>query len=469
MFKRFLAWIRGVISKMLHISDAKRALKVDVAVSSEMQEAIDLWEAMFRDKAPWLDDNTMSYGLAHDIAGEFARLITIELSSTVEGSHRADWLNKEYAKVLKELRVNVELGAAGGGIVFKPYLDGKHLVVDAVPAWRFLPTTFNSRKEITGAVFVEQVTKGKTYYTRMEHHQLTDAGYSIRNMAFSSHSEGTLGSPCSLAEVDEWAELEEEVTIRYKDGSIPEGMLFACFKIPSANTVDPESPLGVSVYSRATNLICQADKQYSRILWEYEGTELAIDASYGALKVQEEGRKARLPERKQRLFRELSLDRGNSGDLYEIFSPEIRDTALFNGLDKLLKRIEFACSLAYGTLSDPQNVDKTATEVIFSKQRSYAAVCDMQAALQTALEHLVWVMDFYATMYNLAPRGEYEVSFTFGDGVLEDSDKEFATRKALADSGYLKPELLVGWYFGVSEEAAREYMPAPEPELKLTE
>ena len=467
MLQRFINWVRGVIRKMLHVSDARRALHTDIAISAAMQEAIDLWSNMFQNKAPWLDDNTRSLQLPAAIAGEFARLITIELKTTVEGSPRADWLNEEYAAaVLERLRENVEIAAAGGGIVFKPYVDGKHIAVDAVPAWRFLPTAFNSRKEITGAVFVERVTRGKTWYTRMEQHQRTDEAYTIRNLAFSSPSEGNLGAPCPLGEVDEWAELEPEVAIRYKDGTAPDRMLFAYFRIPSANNIDPESPLGVSVYARAADLIQEADKQYSRILWEYEGTELAVDASAGALKKQDDN--WTMPKRKRRLFRELNIDRGSGGDLYEVFSPEIRDTSLFNGLDKYLKRIEFNCSLAYGTMSDPQNVEKTAEEIKTSKQRSYAAGCDMQEALQKALEHLVWVMDFYATGYGLAPRGEYEISFTWGDGILQDTDKDFATQKGLVDAGYLKPEKLIGWYFGVTEEAAREdYMPAPEPELKL--
>ena len=174
MLQRFLTWIRGVFSKMLHINDAKRALKVDVAISSEMQTAIDQWAAMFMDKAPWLDDTTQSLGLAAAVAGEIARLTTVELESTVTGSPRADYLQGEYERVLADLRSRVETAAAGGGLVFKPYLDGEHIAVDCVPAWRFFPTAFNSQREVTGAVFVEQVTKGKTYYTRMEHHQLTD-------------------------------------------------------------------------------------------------------------------------------------------------------------------------------------------------------------------------------------------------------------------------------------------------------
>lgn len=453
MFQKFIPWMRGVFSKMLHISDAKRALKVDVAISSDMQTAIDTWALLFQEKAAWLNPNTQSLGLPAAIAGEIARLVTVEIESKVEGSARADYLQEEYQAVLDGLRVNAEVAAAGGGLVFKPYVEGKHIAVDCVPAWRFLPTAFNSRGEVTGAVFVEQVTKGKTYYTRMEQHQLTDGGYTIRNQAFKSFSSSDIGTQCGLAEVDEWADLEPELIIKYKDGTAPEGVLFSYFKIPFANNIDSDSPLGVSVYGRAVGLIEQADKQYSRILWEYEGSELAIDATEGALKSN------KLPERRKRLFRELDIDQGTSGDLYSVFSPEIRDSALFTGLDKLLKRIEFNCYLSYGTLSDPQAVDKTAEEIKSSKQRSYSAVCDIQKSLQKALEHLVWVMDLYATMFQLAPRGEYELSFTWGDGIMENTEVEFARRKMLADSGFLKPERLIAWYFGVSEEEAREYMP----------
>ncbi|MBR2717137.1 MAG: phage capsid protein [Oscillospiraceae bacterium] len=455
---------------MLHSRETGPALGIEPAISDEMQSAIDLWSAMFLGKAPWLDDNTQSLGLPAAIAGEFARLVTMELESGIRGGRRADFLDEIYRNaVLLRLRNDVELACASGGAAFKPFPDGDRLSVEVVPAWRFLPTAFNSRGEVTGAVFVEQAAKGRTWYTRMEYHRLTQDAYIIRNAAFSSRNPGTLGSRCALDEVEEWAGLEPSLTIRYRDGGAPERMLFSYFRIPQANHIDPSSPLGVSVYSRAADLIREADAQYSRILWEYEGSELAVDASYGALKVPNDadGKRARMPRRKQRLFRQLMLSGpGTSGDLYQVFSPEIRDGALFHGLDELLKRIEFNCSLAYGTISDPQSVEKTATEIKTSRQRSYAAVREIQRSLQNALAQLVWSMDFYASLYDLAPRGRYELSFAWGDGVLQDDERDFQTRRALVDMGILRPEKLIAWYFGVSEEEAKEYMPLGTGKLK---
>lgn len=468
MLQRFITWIKGVLKKMFNINtnDAKRALGAEIAVSSAMQTALALWMDMFTGDPPWLNDETQSLGLPAAIVSEFARLALVELDCEITGSQRGDWLNGELQRaVLPQLRNAVELACAGGGVVFKPYPDGKRLAVDCVPAWRFFPTSFNSLREVTGAVFVERVQKGETYYTRMEQHTLTDSSYVIRNLAYRSFTKDSLGSACSLDSVDEWAALEPELEIRYKDGTVPEGMLFSYLRTPFSNTIDLDSPLGVSLYSRAVDLIKEADKQYSRILWEFEGSELAVDASVGALqRTGPDGQPAKLPARQKRLFRELAIDEGQK-DLYKVFSPEIRDSSLFNGLDKILKRIEFACSLAYGSLSDPTNVEKTAEEIKASKQRSYAAVCDLQAALRVSLNQLVWAMDFYASLYSLAPRGEFELSCTFGDGILEDTDKEFMRRKQLVDAGYMKPEKLLAWYFGISEEEAAELVPAAEEPL----
>lgn len=474
MIKSFFSWIKEALKRMLNINTTavKKALGADVAVSGTMQEAISLWMQLYQGDASWLEDgDTQSLGLPAAIASEFSRLVCVEYDAEVVGdSARAAYLRDEFARQIKDLRDAVERGCAAGGVVFKPYVDSGHLALDAVPVWRFFPTAFNARREITAAAFVEQIRRGRLYYTRLEHHALTDEGYVIRNSAFRSYSESEIGAACPLDDVDEWAELEPEMIIRYRDGSAPEQMLFAFFRMPMANNIDLDSPLGVSVYSRAVDLIRDADEQYARILWEYKGSELAVDASVGALKrTGPDGKPATLPKHQQRLFRELAIDNGTNGDLYSVFSPEIRDSSLFNGLDKILKRIEFACSLAYGTLSDPSNVDKTAEEIRTSKQRSYTAVTEIQKALGDALRDLLRVDAFYCDLYKLAPAGDYDVTITWGDGILEDPAAEFARRLQLCNNNMLKAEKLIAWYFGVSEEDAAQYIPAGGTPLKFEE
>lgn len=451
--KNFFNWIKGVIKMFVKGDDVKKAVGAEVAISDDMRTKIELWQQMFRNKSPWLDKNTESLGLASAVASEIARLVTVEFHSEIAGSRRADFLQETYNMVLSKLREQTEFAAALGGMAWKPYIENGRISIDFVHADRFIPTSYNNRGEITGAVFVERVKKGKAWYTRLERHQLADTGYAVQNKAFISYQESELGVPVSLSDVDEWAGLEEEITMGYQDGSTLERPLFVYFKMPFANQIDAGAPLGVSVYSRATELIKQADLQYSRILWEYEGSELAIDASIMALD------EMKLPPRKERLFRKVDIMKSSGDDLYSVFSPAIRDTALFNGLNQLLRRIEFNCNLSYGTLSDPQNEAKTAEEIKMSRQRSYSAICEIQKSLEDALRHLIWVLDYYAGLYGLAPTGDYEATFNWGDGVLTDTGVEYTQQKALVDSGILKPEKLLAWYFGISEEEAKDYMP----------
>ena len=353
--RNFITWVKGVLQMFFQRETIKRAVGAEVAISSGMQDAITLWQKMFCNEPPWLDKNTETLGLAAAVASEIARLVTVEFHSEISGSgRRAAFLQEGYAFVLSRLREQTEFAAAMGGLVFKPYMDGGKIAIDFVHADRFIPTAYNSRGEVTGAVFVERVKKGRAWYTRLESHQLTDAGYTVQNKAFISYQEGELGVPAALTSVDEWADLEESFVMGYQNGDTLERPLFVYFKMPFANHIDAESPLGVSVCARAAGLMEQADRQYSRILWEFEGAELAVDASVGAL--QADGK--RLPVGKQRLFRSLNLEKGTTGDLYEVFSPAIRDTSLFNGLNQLLRRIEFNCNLVLRHLIRPTESGK---------------------------------------------------------------------------------------------------------------
>ena len=62
-----------------------------------------------------------------------------------------------------------------------------------------------------------------------------------------------------------------------------------------------------------------------------------------------------MPKGRERLFRMMDMDDNN--EKYKVYSPAIRDESLFNGMNNILRRIEFNCGLAYGTLSNPEAVE----------------------------------------------------------------------------------------------------------------
>lgn len=449
-----------MVRKIFSKKSIEDAIKIDLPISDEMTEAIELWSQMYKDKAPWLDDdNTKSLNLPSAIAGELARLATIEMNSEItakesSNSERAEYLNEQYQKVIDDIRIVTEYAAALGGLIFKPYIDGENIAVDYVLADEFIPVKYDSASNITAVIFIERIRKGRKNYTRLEYHDLIKEGYYISNTAYvNENGDDLLGYEVPLTEVDEWADLEPEILL-----TNVEKPLFGYLKMPMANTIDPRSPLGVSVYARAVDLIKEADKQYSRILWEYEGSELAINASMDLFKADNT-----LPKGKDRLYVKLDTDQE---DFFKEWNPQIRDQSLFNGLNKLLQRIEFACGLAYGTLSDVQLVEKTAEEIKASKQRSYSTVVDIQKAIKNALADLVYAMDVYTSLAELVPAGEYDISFEFDDSLVVDSKTEQAIMLQEVSAGLIKPEIYLMRRYGVSEEQARKMMPSVnEPQL----
>ena len=137
----------------------------------------------------------------------------------------------------------------------------------------------------------------------------------------------------------------------------------------------------------------------------------------------------------------------------------IRDSSMFKGLDELLRRVEFLCGLAYGTLSNPNQVDRTATEIKASKQRSYTTVSNMQKAWNNGLDGLIEIMNTLCDLYGITPAGEIQKLCSWGDGVLEDTEVEYQRRWSMVLAGKLKIEKFYAWYFGCTEEEAKEYIP----------
>jgi len=455
MLKKFINWIRQALSNLIGKSDIKSKLNIDLVLGDAMQSGIELWSAMYENRAPWLCDTVQSMNLGAAIASEMARMITIEMQSEITGSSRADYLNEQYKELKKYLRQYVEYGSAKGGIVFKPYIDGGKIAHDAVQADRFFPTSFNSAGKITGAVFVERIIKGKRYYTRLERHNLTDKGYEVVNKAYMSLAESSLGNEISLKLVDEWASVEPEVLIVKVDRP-----LFAYYRVAQANTVEPSSPLGISVYARAADLIKEADKQYSRLLWENEAGEIAVDIDATLFELDDQGRPV-IPKGRKRLYRTYSgLNLSDDKDAFKVFAPQLRDQSLINSLNELLMRIEDVCGLARGTFSNVQNDARTATELKIMRQRSYATVADNQKALQEALEDYIYAMDVWATIGKLAPKGKYEVSFEWDDSIIVDTESEQAIRLQEVAAGILNPVEYIKWRYGIKDdEIAAKMMP----------
>ena len=543
MWATLIAKLKEILRKMIGNRTIEQELHIAPAVSTKMENAITLWDSMYKNEAPWLHEPTyddpvrvVSLGIPSMIASEKARMALIELESeittpTVEvekpnpnyvqpgtrifptgenteeteeftnplnplafqpetitetqpvgDSARAEFLNEQY-KILKEqhLRKQLEYGIAKGGFVIKPYpvevpsermlgetvdpaMTDKQkpkykFIFDFVQADAFYPLSFDASGNATEAAFIQTRVEQNIIYRRLEYHKWENNTVTIINKAYKALqntelgvNNTDLGQEVPLTSIPEWKELAPETTI--SNVSRP---LFAYFRMPEANTVDTKSPLGVSGYSRAVSLIKDADMQYSRLLWEYEAGEMAVNIDRNAFNfmadpARQDG-KTVLGNMQNRLYRKVDID---ENELFEPYAPSLRDTQYIQGLNAILMRIEDATGLSRGTLSDVAAEARTATELKILKQRSYAVNAEIQKSLESTLRDVIYIMNVYCDLYEITPSGDYDVSFEWDDSILVDVERELNKRLTLYQNGLESKLEIRKWYFGETERQARE-------------
>jgi A118 family predicted phage portal protein len=155
----------------------------------------------------------------------------------------------------------------------------------------------------------------------------------------------------------------------------------------------------------------------------------------------------------------LVLDPMEQQKPFDDYSPVMRTEEYLAALKALLHLIENQCHLSPGSLALETGSDGpvTATEVVSRDRTTYHTCAAIQEqGLRPALMDLVQAMDCLCDLYGLCPGGAYQASVSFGDGVFEDTDREFDRQLQMVSQGILKPEKLLGWYFHVDEDQARQ-------------
>lgn len=443
MFDGFKRLWKG-IRRMFGYTTLKQIVGKDIALSDKMIYAIDDWNKMLNGEADWITGSVVSLGIEAGICREFADCALVEMETGVSNER----LDKIYQKNITGLNENLQEGLALGSFVLKP-LGG--VAAEFVTADKIIPISFGDDGKPNDIAFLTVKKVGDVdYFTRFERHYFLNGNLTIENKCFHSQTEKDIGLPCSLEAVEEWENIEPG-PITYPGMN---RMDFGYYRNPIKNKVDG-SACGVSVYESASALIRKADTQGARLDWEYESGERAIHADSRALKQDKATGKYKIPKMKERLYRGLNLEAGKDQELFKEYSPEMRDESFKRGLEEYKREIEFSVGLAYGDLSDAQEVAKTATEIKASKNRKYNRVTAIQNNLYDCLEDFVAGLAFYNSMLNSG----YEFSCKFNDSILTDEETERQQDRQDVSMGVMSHlEYRMKWY-NEDEATAKKMLP----------
>lgn len=474
--------IKEAIGRMIPYKEAYGAFGLESPVSSEMQVALAKWQAMYQKNPPWLDNRTATMNLSALVCSRLAKKVTLEAKYTITGTdtaedgtavpnERSEFLQREANKKLfPKLRSKIEVAAAAGGVVIKPYPSNGQFYFSFCYDWDIYPVAFDGDGNLSDVIFPDRFQQGKTYYTRLERHTLDGASVHIENRAYKATSPNTLGNRCPLSEVEQWAALKDAATITDAGG-----MLFGWYKTANANTVDLNSPLGAAVFDKAADVIEQADREmYSGLLWEFRSGRRKVHVAPEALKFKKKkitGLNGPVYDYDPQsaldtdLYVALDVQKESGGDMYDVFSPPFRDTAYINSLNQLKMQIEDLCELSRGTISDANEQARTATELRIVKEETYSTISDNQKALETALADVIRAMDVYATLYSMAPAGEYSFTVDWGDSI-DERDQEMSRRLLLMNADVMSKTEVRAWYMGETEQQAAAAIAAIREEKK---
>lgn len=431
MFDGLRRFWKGVM-RMFGYTTLKNIVGKDITLSDKMIDAINDWKNMMNGQAEWVTDYVKSLKIEDGICREFADAVLIEMESNVS----IERLDKAYQKSIADLNENLQDGLGLGSLVLKPIGGDK---AEFITADKFIPIAFGDDGKPIDIGFLTVKRVGENdYFTRFERHYFVNGNLTIENKCYHSQDPSDIGQICSLEEIQEWSEINPG-PVTYPGMT---QMDFGYYRNPIKNKVDGSS-CGVSIFESARELIQKADIQGARLDWEYESGERAIHVDSRALKVDKKTGRFGMAKLNRRLYRGLNLEDGKDRELFREYSPEMRDEAYKRGLEEYKREIEFNVGLAYGDLSDVQEVAKTATEVKTSKIRKYNRVTAIQSNLKDCLQDFVAGLAFYNGLYSSG----YEFSCDFKDSILVDEETERQQDRADVASGFMQPwEYRMKWY-----------------------
>lgn len=463
IFTRLLGRLRGVFGRTA--SDIGREFNIKLISSPQMQNALTAWDNISKGEPPWKsgEDGIKTVNMAKFIADTRAKLTTLDIGICVSGkSARAAYLQEITDDLIKRLPEKVCEADRLGGMMIR--WNGKSW--DFVMPGNFGVTEVDSNKNITGAVFAVQAVEGKNSYTRLEYHRFVEAEgetlYQVTNKAYKNGTDlsgsTTLGTPIPLTEVKIWQHLQPETYIRGLDKP-----LFAYYRVPGSNTVDDTSPLGMSVFANAVTELRAIDVGISRKDDEIEDSRHMTFIGQ-TIQRSADRRNLKLPRFVQQLG--IGLEDSGNSSIKEHVATLLTEQRL-RDINFNLSMAGMKCGFSEGVfVLDGQRGMVTATQIESDDRDTIQTIKNDRDALQTAIEQAVEGADKLATLMDLAPIGEYELTFAFGD-ITYSYEEDKANWRLYAMQGWIPKWLYFVKFEKMSEEEAKAMIAEAQTDTEL--
>lgn len=459
---------------MMFKKDALEEFDVKSSTSQIMDIAISNCLNVYQNRPYWLsvENYVKTIGFGKVLCEETARLATLAIKVTIDGSPRAEWLQQQIDKRYFKFREWLEYGCAAGTFILKP--NGKG--IDFLLPNSFQIVDSDDDGNVSGVIFVDQYTESgvlsRKYYTKFEYHRFTETGeYLISNRTYMSTSEGSKGKPVPINET-KWAGIDPDVPVMKQNGEPLDGMLFGLFRTPQANNLEINSPLGLPIFQNVLEELESLDTAYSRNKEEIKDSRrvILIDDQLAKPSGQKldtynvGGTIDGLPHYAKMVIGSKAIDK----PFYEEINPQLNTEMRIKGINQELDFIGWKVGYSNGYfVLDQKTGMVTATQVESDDRRTIQFIKDVRDKLEDCMDGLIYAMSVFADLYGLAPVGPYETTYDFGD-ITYNYQEDKGTWWKYVTSGR---DLVPAWkYFnkfeGMSKEEAKAMIEEAREENK---
>ena len=282
----------------------------------------------------------------------------------------------------------------------------------------------------------------------------------MSNKAFVSNQQDQIGREISLKNT-KWADIVPEFTAENL-----EKPLFVYIKNPYSNTIDPDSPLGVSCFSECIEELRWLDIAMSTMGIETEDSAPKMIVGQSAIQYAET-HGIKLP---RLVLKEIGADDLDGGKPFEQWQPQLQVASRTEGINFYLNIISAKVGLDTGTFvfNGQKVVVATATQIEATERKTINTMMMYRQVLdrpESNGDGRVGVIHDIAYIINamevingdIAPSefGNYELYADFGDPFSNKEEDKFFELQ-LANQGYMAKWRFNVRHLGLTEEEAKK-------------
>lgn len=335
----------------------------------------------------------------------------------------SDILSDISEKEWNELSNTVACALGCGAVISIPYsVDnglGRKIYIDTVTKDRFFVTGKQGDDITQCVVLADEFVRDNKRYKRFTDYSINNGVYIIRNRAVCNDS------PVSLANVEEWANIPEQIAI----GGVKQ-LPVAILKCPQ-NPRMPKAPSGVPITFGCDATLGKIAKTLNDIEREFDKKKTKVFADRSLLNIRKDKNGEIDDKQTLREFEknDLYVKFGNNDKFsMEVFDPAIRDSAYFNKLERHFAMLEKECGLSEGVLTKLASANATATEIRRVMFNTFSFCDRIDGNVTKWFKDLMYACSVLINYYGMAPYSDYEMKFSYSYALIEDSTETFSQK-----------------------------------------